>query len=281
MASTDVSINQLPETNQVVNGDFIILQTPNATNRLNFSNFVVGLENTTFGNTIELHTTEIQALSAEIENIPGEQNLAPLSAAINTNTTNIEALSTETTMSVLSVVSLSADELYVSGDVFRGYPAYAQTIYNTVTTRAGSTGATTDIDLESNITLKSLNSRLKISFTVPGSLNLNDHTAALVLQYSQDGVGWSDIPDFLGVVSNSALRGTVILGGDSANEEGHTSTFTGVYEPTVLGTNNILYIRVAIRLETGVDFLQNRSQQDNASDATGVSVLLLEELFTS
>ena len=242
MASTDVSINQLPETNQVVNGDFIILQTPNATNRLNFSNFVVGLENTTFGSTIELHTTEIQALSAEIENIPGEQNLAPLSAAINTNTTNIEALSTETTMSVLSVVSLSADELYVSGDVFRGYPAYAQTIYNTVTTRAGSTGATTDIDLESNITLKSLNSRLKISFTVPGSLNLNDHTAALVLQYSEDGVGWSDIPDFLGVVSNSALRGTVILGGDSANEEGHTSTFTGVYEPTVLGTNNILYI---------------------------------------
>ncbi len=66
MASTDVSINQLPETNQVVNGDFIILQTPNATNRLNFSNFVVGLENTTFGSTIELHTTQIAELSAAL-----------------------------------------------------------------------------------------------------------------------------------------------------------------------------------------------------------------------
>ena len=74
MASTDVSINQLPETNQVSNGDFIIIQTPNATNRLNFSNFVVGLENTTFGSTIELHTTQIAELSAAV---------AALSAQIN------------------------------------------------------------------------------------------------------------------------------------------------------------------------------------------------------
>ena len=66
MASTDVSINQLPETNQVSNGDFIINQTPNATNRLNFSNFVVGLENTTFKSTIELHTTQIAELSAAL-----------------------------------------------------------------------------------------------------------------------------------------------------------------------------------------------------------------------
>ena len=66
MASTDVSINQLPETSQVVSGDFIILQTPNATNRLNFSYFVVGLENTTFGSTIELHTTQIAELSAAL-----------------------------------------------------------------------------------------------------------------------------------------------------------------------------------------------------------------------
>jgi len=71
MASTDVSINQLPETNQVSNGDYIIIQTPNATNRLDFSNFVVGLENTTFGSTIELHTTEISELSSSVETLSG------------------------------------------------------------------------------------------------------------------------------------------------------------------------------------------------------------------
>ena len=51
MSSVEVSINQLPVINQVTEGDFLIIQTPNATNRLNFSDFVVGLDNTTFKNT--------------------------------------------------------------------------------------------------------------------------------------------------------------------------------------------------------------------------------------
>ena len=77
MASVEVSINQLPVTNQITDGDFLIVQTPNATNRLDFSDFVIGLDNTTFKNTIETNTTDIEALSADIE----------------TNTTDIETLS--------------------------------------------------------------------------------------------------------------------------------------------------------------------------------------------
>jgi len=63
MASVEISINQLPATNQIADGDFLIVQTPNATNRLNFSDFVIGLDNTTFKNTIETNTTDIDALS--------------------------------------------------------------------------------------------------------------------------------------------------------------------------------------------------------------------------
>ena len=65
MASSEVSINQLPVVNQVVDGDFLIVQTPNATNRLNFSDFVVGLANTSFSTTIAQNTTNITALSSE------------------------------------------------------------------------------------------------------------------------------------------------------------------------------------------------------------------------
>lgn len=64
MASVEVSINQLPVTNQITDGDFLIVQTPNATNRLDFSDFVIGLDNTTFKNTIETNTTDIEALSS-------------------------------------------------------------------------------------------------------------------------------------------------------------------------------------------------------------------------
>ena len=63
MASSEVSINQLPVVNQIVNGDFLIVQTPNATNRLNFSDFVVGLDNTSFSTTIAQNTTNINSLS--------------------------------------------------------------------------------------------------------------------------------------------------------------------------------------------------------------------------
>jgi len=71
MASVEISINQLPATNQIADGDFLIVQTPNATNRLNFSDFVVGLDNTTFKNTIETNTTDIDALSSNVETLSG------------------------------------------------------------------------------------------------------------------------------------------------------------------------------------------------------------------
>ena len=66
MASSEVSISQLPVVNSVNKGDFLIIQTPNATNRLDFENFVVGLDNTSFSSTIEQHTTDILALSARV-----------------------------------------------------------------------------------------------------------------------------------------------------------------------------------------------------------------------
>jgi outer membrane murein-binding lipoprotein Lpp len=97
MASVEVSINQLPTTNQIADGDFLIVQTPNATNRLNFSDFVVGLDNTTFKNTIETNTTDIDALSSNVETNTTDidalsSNVETLSSNIETNTTDIDAL---------------------------------------------------------------------------------------------------------------------------------------------------------------------------------------------
>ena len=65
MSSLEVSINQLPAVNQVKDGDFFIVQTPNVTSKLDFADFVIGLENTTFQSTIEDNTANIATLSAE------------------------------------------------------------------------------------------------------------------------------------------------------------------------------------------------------------------------
>ena len=68
MASSEVSINQLPITNQISNGDFVIVQTPNATTRLDFRNLVIGLDNTTFSSTVTDNSTDIAALSSVVFN---------------------------------------------------------------------------------------------------------------------------------------------------------------------------------------------------------------------
>lgn len=68
MASSEVSINQLPVTSQIVNGDFLIIQTINATQRLDFENFVVGLDNTTFKDTVENNSSGVTTLSSTLYN---------------------------------------------------------------------------------------------------------------------------------------------------------------------------------------------------------------------
>jgi hypothetical protein len=63
MASTEISIKQLPRVNSIEDGDILIVQTENSTNKLDFKDFVIGLENTTFKNTVEQNTSNIDSLS--------------------------------------------------------------------------------------------------------------------------------------------------------------------------------------------------------------------------
>lgn len=61
--STEISIKQLPQITEINNDDLLLVQTPNATNTLLFSNFVIGLDNTTFSSTITQNSTDINTLS--------------------------------------------------------------------------------------------------------------------------------------------------------------------------------------------------------------------------
>jgi len=64
MASTEISIKQLPTISSIETGNSLIVQTDNATNKLDFKDFVIGLENTTFANTINTLTTRVNAVYA-------------------------------------------------------------------------------------------------------------------------------------------------------------------------------------------------------------------------
>ena len=59
MASTEISIKQLPTITSIESGNFVVVQTENATTKLDFKDFVIGLENTTFANTYLINCTTV------------------------------------------------------------------------------------------------------------------------------------------------------------------------------------------------------------------------------
>ena len=67
MSNEKISLKQLPIISEINNGDLILVETAAATNTLDFKDFVIGLENTTFASTISSHTTEIDSISSIIE----------------------------------------------------------------------------------------------------------------------------------------------------------------------------------------------------------------------
>lgn len=84
MASTEVSIKQLPTISSIESGNFIIVQTENSTNKLDFKDFVIGLENTTFANTVNEGTTGVDELTTDVDE---------LSTSVNSLTTDVDELS--------------------------------------------------------------------------------------------------------------------------------------------------------------------------------------------
>ncbi len=88
--STEISIKQLPQITEINNDDLLLVQKPNATNTLLFSNFVIGLENTTFSSTITQNSTDIETLSTELNTLSSS-----FATDINTLSSDIQTLSSD------------------------------------------------------------------------------------------------------------------------------------------------------------------------------------------
>ena len=83
------NVKELPETFAVAAGDLLLIETDDGTNILDFANFVIGLDNTTFGTTITQHSTDIAALSSDVATLSSkiDTDIITLSAAVIGNTT--------------------------------------------------------------------------------------------------------------------------------------------------------------------------------------------------
>ncbi len=95
------NIKELPETFSVADGDLLLIETDEGTNIMDFANFIIGLDNTTFGTTITQHTTDIDSLSS---------NFVSLSNQVNTDMSELSASVVGSTTKAL--ITLSAQDLY-------------------------------------------------------------------------------------------------------------------------------------------------------------------------
>lgn len=95
------NIKELPETFSVADGDLLLIETDEGTNIMDFANFVIGLDNTTFGTTITQHSTDIATLSTGFDSLSSQvdTDMAQLSATIVGNTTK-------------ALITLSAQDTY-------------------------------------------------------------------------------------------------------------------------------------------------------------------------
>ena len=88
------NVRELPEIFSVADGDLLIIETENGTNILDFENFVIGINNTTFGSTLSTNTTDIAALSSSFDTLSSTLNNSVDALSSSVITSNTKALFT-------------------------------------------------------------------------------------------------------------------------------------------------------------------------------------------
>ena len=175
MACTDgkntyLNIKELPEINDVIAGDFMIIETSAGTSIIDYQNFLITLDNTTFGDQVIKNTTDIATLSTDLNT-----SFDTLSVDLNTS---FDTLSTDlnTTVNTLSTnLSTSFNTKFntLCSDLTSDIASLSTTIANTHTFVVFS--LTSYLCANSPVILKSSN---------VSSVTLNPTTSAVTIFYN-------------------------------------------------------------------------------------------------
>jgi len=112
---TYVNIKELPEISDINNGDFLIVETTNGTTILDYQNFLVTLDNTTFADQITTNTTNIVTLSTDLASLSSSSATvsqfntlnSAVTAQFNILNSAVTALTSTTATDTYAVFSLS------------------------------------------------------------------------------------------------------------------------------------------------------------------------------
>lgn len=93
-STTYTNIVDLPQVTNIEEGDLLIVQTVGGTSIIDFSDFIITAENTTFGDVLSSNTTNIAILSSQVSSLSASV-LSSNTALTNTVNTSITSLSSQ------------------------------------------------------------------------------------------------------------------------------------------------------------------------------------------
>ena len=111
-----INIKNLPETDQINDGDFLIVETPAGTNIINFENFIITSANTTFSNLLSTNnvsnttniTTSINSLSTTINKIYPKMYYGTATIDLKTNkSATVNLLPAPPTSAVVKLITVN------------------------------------------------------------------------------------------------------------------------------------------------------------------------------
>ena len=116
---SSISIKQLPKVNEINSNDLLLIQTPTASNTLEFKDLIIGLENTTFANTISTFNTEIEAISANVLTLSSSDitNTAAIATNLMRSSVNTANIAMNTTNLGLSAAVIDANTAAIAANI--------------------------------------------------------------------------------------------------------------------------------------------------------------------
>ena len=108
------NIKELPEAFSLTSGDLLIVEDTEGTKILDYDNFIIGLDNTTFGTTVTQNATDIVALSTAVTQ--GSGTLSGSNVVVIETEADISAAIARTGSAQVSEIVIT-DNITIAGSI--------------------------------------------------------------------------------------------------------------------------------------------------------------------
>lgn len=252
------NIRELPEIFAIENGNLILVETETGTNILDYENFIIDLDHTTFGETITQNTTNISELSSK----------------------SPQWDSTYTTVATYSATwaSVASQTLYNTTLPSYAYKGVKRTIGFTGNYSGGLTPPQYLTGLSAMLSCAYTDSYVRVDAGVTTASNNGNQPGFTLLSAAIDSEDWGEMISY---VKTDGLKNSVpaiwsAKSNSESSDETRNTTTSLLFKPGL----SAIKVQVGYRFRNSLTFQINgaRPSTNASDDANGISFISLQEI---